>query len=177
LQTRPPGLWKNGLPSGSVLLEESLLEQMKAAVGDEIRFGSVTMRIAGVLTASPPRASFFSAFAPQVLIRPDDMRQTGLLTSRSLANYRRHFKLPRDLDVEALMEEKEHTRESLRHSYSDTDKQQRNIGRNVDRLYRFLSLIGLSSIVLEGISISSAIHHYLSHRLTSIANLRCLGCT
>ncbi|MDC0313044.1 FtsX-like permease family protein, partial [Verrucomicrobiales bacterium] len=47
----------------------------------------------------------------------------------------------------------------------------------LDRLYRFLSLVSLASVVLGGIGIASAIHQHVSRRLRSIAILRCLGAT
>ncbi len=177
LETTPAGIWESSLASGTFVLEQNLVEQFQLQPGDTLKLGNTEHVMAGALTSSPPRASLFAAFAPQVLIPLADIEKTGLLTARSLAFYRTYIKLPPGQNPHKLAEKLDPKLDALRISWQTPEKRRRGIGKQLDRLYRFLKLIGLASIILGGIGISSAIHQHISRRLPNVAILRCMGCT
>ena len=175
--TNPPKVWRPdmGLRNGSLVMEESLLEQFGVQPGDTLKLGDQVQRIAGNLVNAPPRASMFAAFAPQVLIPIGDIADTNLLTVRSLAFYRVYIKLPNAIDPHQLAKSLEGEFKALRLSWQTPEKRREGISKQLGNLYRFLGIIGLASVILGGIGISSAIHQHISQRLASVAVLRCLG--
>ena len=175
IETEPAKVWVNGLKPGEFVIEQSLAEQFQLSLKGKLQVGDLKPEMTGLLTTSPPRASLFASFAPQVLIPIEDIAKTGLLTKRSLAFHRVYIKLPSGTNVQQLAESLEPEFKALRLSWQTPEKRRQNIGKQLDRLYRFLSLIGLASVILGGIGISSAIHQHISRRLPSIAILRCLG--
>ncbi len=173
----PPSAASSYLEAGKHVLEPSLAEQLQLIPGDILKFGDLESVMAGELVTSPPRASYFAAFSPQVLLSLEDIEKTGLITERSLVFYRQYIRFTDGTDPEALVEKLEERFKAARLSWQTPEKRRRDIGRQLDRLYRFLSLVSLASVVLGGIGIASAIHQHVSRRLRSIAILRCLGTT
>ena len=60
--------------------------------------------------------------------------------------------------------------------YETVERRKRNLGRALDNLYSFLSLIGFMALMLGGIGIASAIHVHIQRRVATVATLRCIGC-
>ena len=122
--TNPPKVWRPdmGLRNGSLVMEESLLEQFGVQPGDTLKLGDQVQRIAGNLVNAPPRASMFAAFAPQVLIPIGDIADTNLLTVRSLAFYRVYIKLPNAIDPHQLAKSLEGEFKALRLSWQTPEK-------------------------------------------------------
>ena len=110
-----------------------------------------------------------------MLIPLAEIEKTGLVTARSLVFYRTYIRFTDGTDPEALVEKYKEQFKAARVSWQTPEKRRQDIGKQLDRLYRFLSLVSLASVVLGGIGIASAIHQHVSRRLRSIAILRCLG--
>lgn len=177
IDASPGSAWDPYLKPGTFVLEESLAEQFGLVPGDSLKFGDLESTMAGALVTSPPRASYFAAFSPQVLMPLAEIEKTGLVTARSLVFHRTYIRFTDGRDPEALVEKLTERFKAARVSWQTPEKRRRDIGRQLDRLYRFLSLVSLASVVLGGIGIASAIHQHVSRRLRSIAILRCLGAT
>lgn len=176
IRTTPPDRWAKGLAEGEVAMERALMAQFNLEVGDVCKLGLRQFTIAMRIDNTPPRAGYSSLFAPQVMLNQADVASTGLLTPNSLATYRVYFRLPSTTNPDELVKSLEPEIKELRLNSSTPSSTRNSMGRSLDRLYRFLSLIGLASVILGGIGISSAIHQHISRRLPSVAMLRCLGC-
>ncbi len=175
IDAEPASSWNPFLKPSTFVLEKSLAEQFGLAPGDTLKLGDWESTMAGSLLTSPPRASYFAAFSPQVLIPLAEIEKTGLVTARSLVFYRTYIRFTDGTDPEALVEKYKEQFKAARVSWQTPEKRRQDIGKQLDRLYRFLSLVSLASVVLGGIGIASAIHQHVSRRLRSIAILRCLG--
>ncbi|MFT4641212.1 MAG: putative ABC transport system permease protein [Verrucomicrobiales bacterium] len=177
IKTEPASAWSSYLKPGTSVIEQSLAEQFGTRPGDTLKVGDLETTIAGTLVSSPPRASYFAAFSPQMLIPLAEMEKTGLITERSLVFYRYYIRFTDGTDPDAVAKKLENRFKAARLSWQSPEKRRRDIGKQLDRLYRFLNLVSLASVILGGIGISSAIHQHVSRRLRSIAILRCLGAT
>ena len=59
----------------------------------------------------------------------------------------------------------------------DLDDAQPSVKRFVNRLGIFLTLVGLTALVIGGVGIANAVASYLSGRTETISTLKCLGAT
>lgn len=177
MDVAPLDAWDPFVVPGSHVMEQSLAEQLALEPGDTLKLGDLESRMAGTLLSSPPRASYFAAFSPQVVLPLEDIAKTNLLTERSLMFHRYYIRLTDGTDPDALVDRLKDRFKTERLSWQTAEKRRRDISKQLDRLYRFLSLVSLASVVLGGIGIGSAIHQHVSRRLRSIAILRCLGAT
>lgn len=159
------------------LVDDTLMKQFDLEIGDQIRIGEIAFEIEGRLLSIPGESLAFSVAAPRVFIPFQFMPRTGLIQVGSQVSYRIYFKLPKGTDVESLVDEERPVFEQ-EHLRPDTvERRKRSLGRAMSNLYRFLNLVGFIALLLGGIGIASAIHLYIRQKLSTVAILRCLGCS
>src|SRR5215217_2803559 len=157
------------------LVDQTLMLQYEAKVGDSIRIGEVTFAIAGVLKKAPGATGITSSVAPTVYIPMRFLDQTGLMQKGSRVAYRYYFKFPVQTDVEKMVKTLEPKFEKYDLDYNTVQEQKEDTGRSFQDLTRFLALVGFVALLLGCIGVASAIHIYIREKLNSIAILRCLG--
>lgn len=160
------------------ILEETLLWQYNAKVGDKVQLGNSTFTVVGALQKLPGESAAIAAtVAPRALIPRDRLEATGLAERNVLVRNRLMLKLPADRDalaVEADMR-REFRAEGL--GYDTVAEKKRDLGRILENIEGYLSLVGFVALFLGGIGVASAIHTYVRQKIATVAVLRCLGAT
>ncbi len=174
LTTEPPSA-KDTFRRGGVLVEESLLAQYNAQVGDPIKLGRWTGVIAGKLRQVPGETMAFGAFAPRVYISVQDLQHTMLLRPESLARFRVSFRFPETVNVDELVEQVEPELVSMRLGVDTVKERREELGQSMTNLYNFLNLSGFIALLLGGIAVGTALQLHIRHKLATVATLRCLG--
>ena len=157
------------------LVDQTLMLQYQAKVGDSIKIGEVTFAIAGILEKAPGSTGLTSTVAPTIYIPMRYLAQTGLMQKGSRVAYRYYIKFPQKTDVEKLAKTLEPRFEAADLDYKTVQAQKEDTGRSFKDLTRFLALVGFVALLLGCIGVASAIHIYIKEKLNSIAILRCLG--
>src|SRR5262249_11917236 len=104
LETEPVSASHAFLTGPHALVDESLLYQFDAQVGDIIKIGVFSFTIIGRLQKIPGEAGAASLIGPRVYIPLDYLPQTRLIQQGSMVTYRVYFKLPDDIDPDHLLE-------------------------------------------------------------------------
>ncbi|HWF17816.1 MAG TPA: ABC transporter permease, partial [Verrucomicrobiae bacterium] len=175
LETEPPEAAEKFRQGGGALLDESLLMQFHAKIGESIRVGDFTTRIVGELKKVPGESVALAAIAPRVYISMNDLPQTGLVRPGSLVRYKVYFKFSPDTDVSKLVEKIQPQLDKFRLGSDTVEQRKRDLGRAMDNLYHFLNLVGFIALLLGGVGVASAIHVHVKEKLGTVALLRCLG--
>ena len=175
IETVPPSAAEQFRHGAGALVEESLLIQYNAKVGDNVRLGELTTRIAGSLRRVPGETVLFATMAPRVFIARADLDRTGLLREGSLAQYRTFFKFPAETNVAQVVRAIQPQLDQNRLAYSTVEKRKQDFGRSLENLYSFLTLAGFVALLLGGVGVASAIHVHVKQKLDTVATLRCLG--
>lgn len=176
LETDPPSAATAFRSGGNgALVEQSLLNQFNAKVGDTIKLGELTTRVAGSLLKVPGETVVFATIAPRVYLPMSDLPSTGLLRDGSLARYRISFKLPDGVEAGELLQHLKPRLDENRLSHNTVADRKRDLGRSMDNLYSFLNLVGFIALLLGGVGVASAIHVHVKQKLGTVAVLRCLG--
>ena len=160
------------------LVEESLLIQFGARIGDAVRLGRVDFEIAGSLLRVPGENEVRGLFSPRIYIDQRFLLETGLVQRGSLTSYRVFFKLAGGIDraVEAnLRSARDGLLAEERVRLDTVESRKRRLGRAMDNFYEFLNLIGFVALLLGGIGVAGAVQVYLKEKLNTVAVLRCLG--
>lgn len=176
LETSPPEAEPAFRNRQGLLVEESLLLQFNAQVGDPIRLGNFESTIAGALLKVPGESVAFASLAPRVYLPMADLEATGLLRQGSLARYRVHYQLPPDIQPDTLVAQLQPRLDPLRLSTTTVQERKEDLGDSLRNLYHFLSLVGFVALLLGGVGIASAIQVHVRQKLPTVAMLRCLGC-
>jgi putative ABC transport system permease protein len=175
METVPPAAAKEFREGARAVVEESLLLQFHAEIGDPIKIGDFEFTIAGALKKMPGEASAAGSFAPRVYIPLQNLAETHLLKTGSIVHYRAYLKFPENTDVEQRIEMLGPQIKRLGLEYDTVAKRKRDLGTALENLYRFLNLIGFVSLLLGAVGVASAIQAHLQQKTRTGAILRCLG--
>ena len=177
LETDPRGAALDFRKTGGALVEEGLLTQFGAKIGEDLRLGKLTTRIVGQLKKVPGETVVFATIAPRVYISMADLPRADLVREGSLARYRVYFKLASSVNVSELVRRIRPQLDEHRLSVDTVAERQRELGRSLERMYHFLNLVGFIALLLGGVGVASAIHVHVKQKLGTVAVLRCLGGT
>lgn len=161
-----------------VIVEETLLRQFDAKVGDEVKLGNTLFTVIGALQKLPGESSALSAtVAPRALIPRATLEATGLAERNVLVRHRTMLKLAPERGADAVEREMRQKFASEGLGYDTVAERKRNLGRVLDNIENFLGLVGFVALFLGAIGVASAIHVYVRQKIPTVAVLRCLGAT
>jgi len=177
LDTEPQAAGKSFRQQQQALVDQSLMLQFDARVGDSIKVGNLHFAIAGTLMGAPGQTGLNASVAPVVYIPIQFLSQTGLEQKGSRINYRYYVKYDRAADVDAIVETFKDRLRLEGINYDTIETQKEDTVRSFSDLTQFLSLVGFIALLLGSIGVASAIHIYIREKINTIAVLRCLGAT
>lgn len=158
-----------------LLVEENVLYQFGAKVGDPVSIGNWNTRIIGALRRMPGDSVSFTTIAPRVIFSASKLQETRLLGTASLARYRMMFRFDDNRDMSAWIKG---PGTNLARMHVDTDtveKRKRDLGDGIANLNRFLGMVALIALILGSVGIASALQVHIGSKLPNAAVLRCLG--
>jgi putative ABC transport system permease protein len=175
LETDPPAAATAFRNQHGALVEESLMTQFEAKIGDTIKLGQTQFPISGILKKVPGETVVFSTIAPRIYVPFADLQKTMLLRDDSLARYRTYVKTPSGVDPEAINKQLADDFREKRVFITTVEERKKDLGRATENLEHYLSLGGLIALLLGSIGVASAVHVHAKEKVTAAAVLRCLG--
>ena len=164
---------------GTVWVDDNLLLAHKRQVGDQLRLGERSFRIAQVISVEPDRGAAFMNFAPRVMLAQSDLPSTGLIQYGSRVTYR--LLVAGDAAQVAAFQRWIGERiESGKHKgvhLESLESGRPEMRATLDRAEQFLALVGLLSAMLAAVAIAMAARRFMLRHLDACAMLRCLGLT
>jgi putative ABC transport system permease protein len=171
----PPGDLQAALADGGIVVERSLLARLGLGVGDPIRIGEADFVIRGVLEREPDRIGGYVSVGPRAMIHADRLASTGTILPGSLVRYSYGFALPPDANAEAVLAQLRADNPEVQWRARGTRDVQPQVTRFTDRLASYLTLAGLTSLLIGGVGVALAIQNYLAGKTATIATLKVLG--
>ena len=165
----------NGL-AGAVV-EKTLLTRIGLAVGDTVRVGDTQVEIRATLVREPDRVAGAFTLGPRLMVTNDTFDATGLVRLGSMLRHKYRVRLAAGEMVRPWVERLGATFPGAAWRIYDLDDAQPSVKRFVNRLGIFLTLVGLTALVIGGVGIANAVASYISGRTETIATLKCLGAT
>ncbi len=160
------------LSNHGLLAEPVVLDRLNLHPGDTVRLGNATFTIRGTLLSEPDRVAAPLLLGPRVLISTDALASTGLIAPGSMVQYAIRATLPRPAA----------TVSDLRAAFPDQGWRIREprdaapgVTRFIDQTSLFMTLVGLTSLLVGGIGVANGVRAWLDARARTIATLRCLG--
>jgi len=177
IETRPVEAATTFRGRRAVLVEENLMLQFGAKVGDELRLGTQTFEIAGALVKVPGESPGFNLVAPRVYLPMGYLEETQLVQRGSRLQYRLAVKVPPSVDVDAFRREHDDRFDEQRVRLETVSGREASLGRTIANLERFLGLVAFVALLLGAVGVASGVHVFVRQKLASIAVLRCVGAT
>jgi putative ABC transport system permease protein len=174
---------QNGAPldarvgKGGAVVHPILLERLGVAVGDSIRLGSTAVPILGVLVREPDTISDRMTYGARVFVSLATLESTGLVQPGSLIRWRYALVIEDD-DTAALVALRQEAQRALSEAgfiIADRRDPSPQVTRTLERLRQFLTLIGLTSLLVGGVGVANAVATFIDKRRRVIATYKSLG--
>ena len=136
--------------------------------GGSFKIGAAIVQLRAAIERAPDALSGL-AFGPRVTVAAAALAQTALIQPGTLVNYGYRVRLPRGVDPAAWAHD-------AREKFPDAGWQIRTateaspqLQRFIDRIGLFLSLVGITALLVGGIGIASAVAVFIEGRTRTIA--------
>ena len=157
------------------VVETPILEHLGLKIGDTLTVGNGEFAIRAVVKRLPDRVTAGLTFGAQVLVRPEAATATGLLTPTSMARYTARLLLEPEQDLTAIKTAVEAAHPDAGWETRDRTRATPGLRKMLNDLSTFLTLVGLTALLVGGIGIANASRAALERRLGAIAILKSIG--
>jgi putative ABC transport system permease protein len=159
-----------------VVVAPLLLDRLGIAVGDEILLGTAKLKIAATLTREPDAVSEGFGFAPRLMLSEEALQASGLVQTGSLVEnaYRIRLADPA-MSLATLKAEANKAFPTAGWSIRTSDSAAPALTANITRFSQFLTLVGLTALIVGGVGVANAVRAYLDSKRSVIATFKCLG--
>ncbi|GJE52186.1 hypothetical protein GOFOIKOB_5254 [Methylobacterium tardum] len=182
LATDPPGRLadllaeRDGVPGA--LADPALLTRLDVKVGDRIALAGHDVAIRGTIVSEPDKIAGGIGFGPRLMIAEPTLRATGLVQPGSLNRWSYRLLLPPgapDADLDAAQARiRAATPEAGWEIRSRTNADPR-FAKSIERFTQFLTLVGLTALIVGGVGVGNAVHAFVERKRPSIATLKSVG--
>jgi putative ABC transport system permease protein len=152
-----------------------VFQRLGVAPGATVRLGNVSVVLRARLVSEPDRVAGVAFLGPRVLIATVALPASGLLQPGSIAEHRLRVALPPGARAAAEVA-------ALRAAFPGTGWRIRTpaeaapgMARFFSETAQFLTLVGLTALLVGGIGVANGVRAWLEARAHGIATLRCLG--
>lgn len=162
-------------------VDVALLTRLDLKVGDRINVGNAPIEIRAVLRSEPDKLAGGIGFGPRLLVSTDALRATGLLQPGSLVRWHYRVALPgndaTDNTAKAMIADAEKQFPEAGWEIRSRDNASPQLERNIERFTQFLTLVGLTALLVGGVGVANAVRSHLDRRRDTIATMKSLGAT
>ncbi|MBU1304876.1 MAG: ABC transporter permease, partial [Alphaproteobacteria bacterium] len=160
-----------------VLVDQRLLDRLGLGIGSSIRLGKAELQIRGILNGVPDQVSQGVAIGFPLLMSTDALAETNILQPGSLARYRYKIALADGTDAASAARLVQERFADAGWRISLPGDATEEMSRYFDLLRRFLTVVGLSALLMGGLGVAHAVSAYVTERQRSIATMKALGAT
>ena len=165
---------KSGPPPGELWVDSRLLPLLNIDLGDSIDLGDGSFRVSQILIEEPDGAGNFYAFGARILMNWEDLPAAGVIQPGSRVSYRLLIASNKP-DTTSSYVDWLKQQIDVHDRIITPDEAQASISDTMDKGRRFLLLAGSVGVVLAGIALALASHHFANGQLLQVALLKSWG--
>lgn len=172
LKTSPAGAAQTG-----AVVDPVLLTRLDLELGDSIKVGSAELKITGTIEDEPDRVSDGISFGPKVIISLQALSDTNLVQPGSLINWTTRVNLIQgdDASLSRTIAQAKETFPDAGWRIRSRANAAPSLTRNVNRFSQFLTLVGLTALIVGGVGVANAVRAFLDTKSHVIASFKSLG--
>jgi putative ABC transport system permease protein len=164
---------RDGVPGAAI--ERALAIRLDLKPGDRIQIGDGTFEVRAVIVREPDRGVSAIDFGPRVMIASAALADTQLIQPGSLVAYHYRLRLPPGVATAGLIAALRRDLPDVGWRIRDFHQATPGIDRFVQRITLFLTLVGLTALLVGGVGVGNAVRSYLESKTATIATLKCVG--
>jgi putative ABC transport system permease protein len=172
LLARKEGAW-------GALVEPRIMERLGLSTGDRVRVGQAIFQVRALVRSEPDRIGGARAitFGPRFMVSHESLKATGLVRPGAQVRYRYRLRLPEESDLAAFRARLDQTFPDAGWRVRDRTGASPGVKRVIDRTTQFITLVGLTALLIGGVGAGNAVRTYLAGKSSVIAMLKCIGAT
>src|SRR5262249_18390110 len=148
--------------------DPALLIRLNLAPGSRIAVGGATIEIRAALISEPDKLAGGIGFGPRLLISDAALRATGLLQPGSVVRWHYRLRLTGNdagdrAAAAAIATAKAELPEAGWEARSSSNATPA-LERNVERFTQYLTLVGLTALLVGGVGVANAVKSHLDRR-------------
>lgn len=155
-----------------------LLERMELALGERLMIGDTLVEVRAVIVHEPDAISDGFSFAPRLIISMAALEEAGLVEVGSLVEqvYKVKFsQAPSLAEIAAIRAQAAAQFPDAGWSIRSSGNAAPALTSNIERFSQFLTLVGLTALIVGGVGVANAVRAYLDGKREVIATLKCVG--
>jgi putative ABC transport system permease protein len=164
--------------SFGALAEPALMTRLGLKPGDTVLLGRARLAVRGVIADEPDHLAIGFALGPRLMISRAALDATGLVQPGSLISWHYRVRLASTANppaLKAIGAAANAAFPAAAWQIHTRDDAAPGLRENIDRFAEFLSLIGLTALVVGGVGVGNAVAGFLDEKRAVIATLKCLG--
>lgn len=159
--------------------DPTLLARLGVKPGARVTIGNAAIEIRAALLSEPDKLAGGIGFGPRLLVSEAALRATGLVQPGSLVRWIYRLRLPvNDSSDAAAQAVTAQTRAALPEAGWEIRSRTNaspQLERNVNRFTQFLTIVGLTALLVGGVGVGNAVKSHLDRRRDTIATMKALG--
>ncbi|MCX2725010.1 ABC transporter permease [Roseibium salinum] len=180
----------SGQPLGAALSKQdgvwgavadiSLLARLDVEVGETLSLGHATLRVTDFIQNEPDKLSGGLEFGPRLMISDAAIADTGLIQPGSLVRWHYRVRMdpsPRIEALDGIVTQAKSAQPDAGWRIRSRANASPGLQRSISRFAQFLTLVGLTALIVGGVGVANAIRAYLETKREVIASFKCLGAT
>ena len=176
-----PALFAQSNGAFGAAVDPALLARLDLKTGNRITLGNASVELRAALTGEPDKLAGGIGLGPRVLMSEAALRATGLLQPGSLVRWQYRLRLPAadasDGAVASLQKQAQAAFPDAGWEVRTRSKATPQLERNVERFTQFLTLVGLTTLLVGGVGVATAVASYLARKRDVIGTMKALGAT
>ena len=181
LETRPaldadgPFAKRDG--AWGAVVDPALLRRLGIEIGDTLEVGGAVYRIAAEIDREPDRVSGARPLqlGPRFIASSESLDETALIRPGSQVWYFYRVRLEDPGGLDAWKEDLERVFPDGQWIVRDRTNASPTIKRFIDRTTLFMTLVGLTALLVGGVGVGNAVRDFLAGKMQTIATLKCVG--
>ncbi|MBV6634125.1 MAG: ABC transporter permease [Alphaproteobacteria bacterium] len=162
--------------SWGAVVEEGALIRLNLEIGDRVVLGQADMTITDVIAREPDRASGGTfTLGPRMMVDLAAMDDTGLMQEGSLIYFLYRLDLNDGVSVDEARRAIADNVPAAGWRVRDFRNASPALRNFIERLTMFLTLTGLTALLVGGVGVGNAVKGYLDGKSRTIAMLKCVG--
>jgi putative ABC transport system permease protein len=155
-----------------------LFDRLGLTLGARVKLGTAMFDLRAMLVSEPDAVSDGFGFAPRFLVSMEGLRASSLIQPGSLVEHAYKVRLPAGTSEAAVTAMRDRaTAEFPEAGWSIRTRSNAApaLSANIERFSQFLTLVGLTSLVVGGVGVANAVRAYLDGKRGVIATFKSLG--
>ena len=155
--------------------EPELFSRLRLEIGDRVVLGDIEVELRAIIGVEPDRTAGAMALGPRLMVTAETLDATGLVRLGSLVETKYRFALDAATDPGVWLDGLNAAFPQAGWRATEYTSAQPALQTFVDRLSTFLTLVGLTALVIGGVGVGNAVRSYLAGKTATIATFKALG--